>query len=918
MKDFYLQQQNLGVLIFDLQGEQLVALNQKAEQLLKAEKVKVQKTGLRFLLPDSIKLNAFNLNEPCKIWEGLLQFQHNQIFLDCFGDGKFIYTTLIKIPTSSPNHEHLLPALRLIAGGFEIDGVVTDLNGNLFQFSENFAHSLGYKFFELHGKNLLTLIPENQRLIWLSLLKMIKNENTVLPLMQVHFKSKSGQLKSLLLNNSILRDKAGNPVGFTTICVDFSKLMSIILNREKTGQLETIIAKISALFTQSPTYRLDECINETLKIVGEYAGVDRSYIFLFRENLKIMDNTHEWCAPGIEPQIENLQGLPTNIFPWWMKLLMRNEIIHIPKVSALPEEASAEKKILESQDIQSLIVVPMTKGENLIGFIGFDSVQRSKFWYPEDINLLKIVSSIFVSAFIRKNTELSLAYSERRYRTLFLLAPELLVILDEQGNILSLNPAFKKITGFDIDNFLKTPFSKLLPEEEKASFEKNLITCLRGNKPESREFKIKARHGQAILDLYLLPLLEKGKVVGIFGMGRDITERKALEKSLHQVERLKSIGTLAGGIAHDFNNILEILLTNYSIIKESVRENEEVSFSLQLVRQAIERGKNLVQNLLTFASKKEPKFITLDLNDEIKHVINLLQQTTPRSIFFDLKLAPQKIWLRFDQVQIQQMILNLCLNAIDAIKCHKPQGKIQISTHVMQNRPKPFKGNQDNPTGYCLLEIMDEGVGIDPETQKFLFDPFFTTKSHGTGLGLSVVYGIIERLHGEVIVDSTQGQGATFKILLPLAKREYLEKDEIIESSQKLITPAKGKPHILLVEDDQVLSKMFAFILKRYGYQVQQVYDGRKALRIIADDSKKIDIAILDFDIPEVNGWRIAKKILDTKKDIRVIISSGYLTPKIRHQIELEQRVKLFEKPFEPEDLLAYLTDVLNQPKEMV
>ncbi|WP_456443749.1 hybrid sensor histidine kinase/response regulator, partial [Caldithrix abyssi] len=590
-----------------------------------------------------------------------------------------------------------------------------------------------------------------------------------------------------------------------------------------------------------------------------------------------------------------------------------NEIIHIPQVSALPEEASSEKEILEEQDIQSLIVVPLTEGENLIGFIGFDSVRRAKFWAPEDINLLKIVSSVFVSSLIRKYAELSLADSERRYRTLFNIAPDLIFVLDAGGQVLSLNPAFKRITGHEIEEFLKTPFVELIVEEDRSVFKEQLEICLRGEAPPSHEFRIRGHDGEKVVDLILIPLQEKGKARVIFGIGRDVTERKILEESLRRAERLKSIGTLAGGIAHDFNNILEILLGNYTILKDALAPDSELYFSLELIRQAIERGKNLVHNLLTFASKKEPKYIVLDLNKEIMHVVELLQQTTPRAIYFDLHLSEESIWIRFDQVQIQQMILNLCLNAIDAIKAQKPQGTITIRTKVLSKEAMKSIPRISDIPHVALLEIEDDGIGIDEQTQKFLFDPFFTTKKRGTGLGLSVVFGVVKGIKGHIQIKSVPGEGSCFSFYLPMTTPAEQPVEKTVQTEKKRLVRHGSQARILLVEDDTLLSKMLTYILNRYGYNVQQIYSGRQALSYFENHSDEIDLAILDYDIPELNGWELAQKILQRRVDLKIILTSGFLDPEVREHIEEHDKIKLFEKPYEPEQLLEYLIDYLDQ-----
>ncbi|WP_456408965.1 PAS domain S-box protein [Caldithrix abyssi] len=915
MEHFFLKQKTLGALQFELEELTVVAVNQRALQILnkRPEKVKGKKITTFLAGMDQIKERLHTRSREI-LWEGFLVNLRTPVFASVLQDGKWGVIVFVDSPAPDADNLQFLPYLRQIVGSIDYDYLALDLNGALLGMTRNLCRELGYETHQLLGKNILqTIVAEEQNDIWRLLLQNASSKISHLPMMQTRFVHRNGKRVDFILSARILYDGQKKPVGMAATCVNLAEISERIFQRKKTGMLEGIIARISSMFAQSPSYKLDDCINETLKIVGEYAGVDRSYVFLFRENLQIMDNTHEWCAPGIEPQIQNLQGLPSKLVPWWMKFLLRNEIIHIPQVSALPEEASSEKEILEEQDIQSLIVVPLTEGENLIGFIGFDSVRRAKFWAPEDINLLKIVSSVFVSSLIRKNAELSLADSERRYRTLFNIAPDLIFVLDDGGQVLSLNPAFKKITGHEIEEFLKTPFVELIVEEDRSVFKEQLEICLRGEAPPSHEFRIRGYDGEKVVDLILIPLQEKGKARVIFGIGRDVTERKILEESLRRAERLKSIGTLAGGIAHDFNNILEILLGNYTILKDALAPDSELYFSLELIRQAIERGKNLVHNLLTFASKKEPKYIVLDLNKEIMHVVELLQQTTPRAIYFDLHLSKESIWIRFDQVQIQQMILNLCLNAIDAIKAKKPQGTITIRTKVLSKEAMKSIPRLSDIPHVALLEIEDDGIGIDDQTQKFLFDPFFTTKKRGTGLGLSVVFGVVKSIKGHIQIKSVPGEGSCFSFYLPMTAPAEQPVKKTVQTEKKSPVRHGSQARILLVEDDTLLSKMLTYILNRYGYRVQQIYSGRQALTYFENHADEIDLAILDYDIPELNGWELAQKILQRRVDLKIILTSGFLDPEVRERIEEHDEIKLFEKPYEPEQLLEYLIDYLDQ-----
>ncbi|NOX90555.1 MAG: PAS domain S-box protein [Calditrichaeota bacterium] len=922
MKNFFLEQETIGALLIDSRSGKIVTNNRKAEEILGEQENSLKEKYLNNILP--IDLSFFQAAKAS------VQTDFNLIFEDMLSfEGITLFASLITLPDEgealsallfcnvpeiySPQNQLFLPKLRSVLGGLGFASILMDRKGNIRYCNSIFAQITGYSQAELIGQNAFKkLIPGTMGKEMSKQYEELTGNQKIPATIQVAINTRDGSWIEMIWNNKILLNKKGESMGIAGIGIDLPRLSSKSIAKEKHGHLEDIIARISSMFAQSPSYKLDECINQTLQIVGEYAQVDRSYVFLFRENLQIMDNTHEWCAEGIEPQIHNLQGIPSKTVPWWMKKLLKHEIIHIPQVSAMPPEASTEKEILDAQDIQSLIVVPMLEGEVLTGFIGFDSVRLPKFWADEDINLLKIISSIFVSSLKRKYTELSLADSERRYRTLFNIAPDLIFILDKTGKITALNPAFKIITGLEIDAWMGKSFSELVEEEERELFQDKFRHCLQGESPPPYEIRLKGKNDNRIVEIISLPLIERGALRGVYGIARDITERRTLEENLRHAERMKSLGNLAGGIAHDFNNILGILLGNYSLLKEIIGNQPESLFPLEMIKQAIDRGKNLVQNLLTFARKKEPHLVVLNLNEEIEHIVILLRQTTPSSIYFELEFKAEKPWIRSDRVQIHQVILNLCLNAIDAIMAHKNHGKVKIITQTKFVNEVPFTVDETKVKRFVHLQIIDDGIGMDEETKKFIFDPFYTTKEGGTGLGLAVVFGVLRSLDGFIEVESQPDQGTAFHLFLP-ACEEVPEQPKKPKDVKRKIP--EGNAHILLVEDDTLLSKMLSYILKRHGYRVTQTYSGEEAIQFFKRNPNSVDLVILDYDLPEKDGSYVARFMKRIDPNVKLLMTSGYIDPKIKQTIESLGTIDLIEKPYEPEMLLEYIPEFLKKQK---
>ncbi|MFZ1977072.1 MAG: ATP-binding protein, partial [Bacteroidota bacterium] len=405
----------------------------------------------------------------------------------------------------------------------------------------------------------------------------------------------------------------------------------------------------------------------------------------------------------------------------------------------------------------------------------------------------------------------------------------------------------------------------------------------------------------------------QGNPEKIIGSIIDITERKLYQSQLMQSQKVQSIGTLAGGIAHDFNNILGIILVFTSILEQSKGDEEKISKSTATIIQAVNRGAALVRQILTFARQTGVSMKPLRIPDLIRELVVMLKETFPAVIEFQTNVEMDIPIINADQSQMHQVLLNLCINARDAM----PKGGIigiEVKT-VASERLVPQFSNAEN-CRYISISVSDTGTGMDEETKNRIFDPFFTTKEQGkgTGLGLSVVYGVIQEHHGFISVESTVGQGTTFHIYLPMQQEE-----KKMQEAEKVKTEMAqgGSETILFVEDELLLREVVQSTLESIGYKVIIAANGQEAVDIYKKQFKNISLVLSDLGLPKLSGtdeFALLKKI---NPNVKVIFASGYISIETKSEL-LKQGAKGFIlKPYNLNEVLQMVREVLNENKNL-
>jgi PAS domain S-box-containing protein len=390
---------------------------------------------------------------------------------------------------------------------------------------------------------------------------------------------------------------------------------------------------------------------------------------------------------------------------------------------------------------------------------------------------------------------------------------------------------------------------------------------------------------------------------------RDIEERHKLEEQLLHAQKMESMGTMAGGIAHDFNNILNIIQGYAFLLAGYGARNKEVAESLTVIHQSVQRGSTLVQQLLTLARKTKTDFECVNTNGLIEELIALISQTFPRTIALSTSLEPHLPPITADENQIEQALLNLCVNARDAM----PEGgRLIFKTQSVDGAA--LRGCDATVDGqYVCIEVSDTGTGMDEGIRKRIFEPFFTTKDvgKGTGLGLSVVYGIVKSHGGFINVESKPGAGTCFRLYLPANPSGVSHEQPIVDLDTEMTATSNGAATILLVEDEQNMLNVLELMLLQHGYKVLKATDGEKALEIYRCHDHTIDAVLLDIGLPKISGRDVLLEMKNENPDVKIIVASGYLEPELKAQVDRAGVHHFLHKPYMLDEVVKAVQSVI-------
>jgi len=649
---------------------------------------------------------------------------------------------------------------------------------------------------------------------------------------------------------------------------------------------------------------LDTFFNRSLHVLGERMDVSRVYIFK-NEPGRLMRNTHEWVAPDVQPFL----GLTASYesYPYWEQKLSANEpIVAASVLRDLPVELH---EILSMQNIKAILVWPLFVGKHFWGFIGFDECRRERQWNDAEIQLFRAASQVIstvIERTLENQTRLRAEEEQRKLLLAFEQLTESVTITDKDGIIQYVNPAFTRITGYKAYEAIGKKSNITKSGEHPQEFYQQLWETILSGKAFRARFRNQRKNGSLYYeDKVITPVMDaQGNITNFISSGRDVTQEMMLEEQLIQAQKMESIGLLASGIAHDFNNLLGGILGYASFMKTKLSQSDPIYRYADTIERSATRAAELTSQLLAFARGGQYNVKPVNVNDIAEEALKLAKSSLDKSIVIETHFQTELPNVEGDAGQIQQVLMNLILNARDAMPAG---GKLIVTTESLVLAEEYVKTHVEAKRGlYVLLSVSDTGIGMDKKTMQRIFEPFFTTKEKGTGLGLSMVYGIVKNHGGFIRVYSEVGEGTTFRVYLP--------------ASEKTETPVRmeeapmstGNELILVVDDEDTLRELVKDVLETYGYRVMLAGNGEEALQVYRKHKEEIALVILDMVMPKMGGRETFLKLKELNPKVKALLSTGYSQNGKAQEILNSGVMGFLQKPYQAEELAAKVRKVLD------
>ncbi len=521
----------------------------------------------------------------------------------------------------------------------------------------------------------------------------------------------------------------------------------------------------------------------------------------------------------------------------------------------------------------------------------------------------------------RKLAEQALRESEEQYRSIFNASVDGLLLWDSSAKVVDVNEAFLRMHGFSREDLLGADCERFLPEAER-EYCKQIVRAALGGNAYSGE-TISRRHDESIFDVevHVVPMLYRNEP-HVLSIVRDLTERRReerrraqLEAQLRQAQKMEAIGHLTGGIAHDFNNLLASILGYVVLAGERHGRSGDAKLGqyLQEAQHSCERARNLIRQMLTFSRGQRGEPRPIALAGAVREAAKLLRASFPATVEMHTELDAELPAVLVDPVQLEQVLMNLCINARDAMRA---SGTVRVATGWRSGwRGVCTSCRQSIEGSFVELSIADTGPGIDAAVLDRMFEPFYSTKEvgKGSGMGLATVHGIVHEHHGHIVVETQPGRGATFRVLLPPLGPEFARGDP--DASRKAPTAAQRPrldARVVLVDDESSVLGFMRELLESWGLQVCTFFDAEAARRQVADRGFQVDVLITDQTMPRLTGTDLARAVAETRPELPILLYTGYRDAVAAPGIDVAGVRAVLEKPVDPDVLYEHLDTLVR------
>ncbi len=775
------------------------------------------------------------------------------------------------------------------------------------------------------------------------------------------------ELRDLLISTAVMKFRGENMVLLTMDDITERKGSEEALKSQL--QFQQMVAQISSHFINLSWEKLDEKISYALQRTGEFFNMDRSYIFLLSDDGKTADNTHEWCAPQIEPQIDYLQNFPIHVLSWHFQQIQKGEPFYIYDIESLPPEAEMEKEHFQAQDIKSLLAIPMVVDGKLMGLLGFDAVEDKKNVTREQIILMQVVAEIIAAAMSKHQIEEALRESEEKFRQMAENVGEVFWLRSKDNQwIYYVSPAYQEVWGRTCRSLYEEPssfFESVYDEdrEKVKGFMSGELDCETAGSNEL-EYRIVRPDGQMrwvwtrsfpVKDFY-------GRTIRYAGITADITERKQMEEELQKAKEKAEAANRAktnflANMSHEIRTPMNVIIGMSDLLCSSALSQQEQNYA-GMIKESAQSLLVVINDILDFSriesGKLELTQMQFNLSQELEKTVEVFAlQAWEKGLNLQLYIeedVPGR--LCGDLYRLRQVLINLLGNAIKfthegQVTLNVGRGKGPGRPSTISGRPGGIEGQPDAAVENVCFTITDTGIGISEDKLGQLFKSFSqvdsstSRKYEGTGLGLAISKNLVELMGGTISVKSKEGEGSSFFFTLPLKLPGSSEPGaELVLGKEENKLPTAGEKDlmapksnisytrylageeekalkILLVEDKPMNQKLATILLEKKGWNVTTAINGREALDLLGTES--FDLVLMDIQMPEMDGLEATQHIrareAEAGEHIPIIAMTAHAMEGDREKFMEAGMDGYVSKPINPEDLYGTVKETLAGAK---